>query len=168
MEPQKEHYNGNNVTILNQNNNIIVKHEDLTFEWMVVSFAAKKTMKTTNICRPIRNLDKAMMKIVTTMMKMTLVMVTLIKVTLTMITLTLMTLTMMTTTSPHCPCDSPSVQACKHVDDSPCKLPSLSIVLNNCQIVNISSLSSQSVEKVYIILIFFPPVCSSVHPLQLD
>ena len=121
---------------------------------MVVSFAAKKTMKTTNICRPIRNLDKAMMKIVTTMMKMTLAMVTLVKVTFIMITLTLMILPMVTT-SPHCPCDSPSVQACKHVDDSPCKLPSLSIVLNNCQIVNISSLSSQSVGKVYIILIFF-------------
>ena len=134
---------------------------------MVVSFATKKTMKTTNICRPIRNLDKAMMKIVTTMMKMTLAMVTLVKVTFIMITLTLMILPMVTT-SPHCPCDSPSVQACKHVDDSPCKLPSLSIVLNNCQIVNVSSLSSQSVEKVYIILIFFPPVCSSVHPLQLD
>ena len=131
---------------------------------MVVSFAAKKTMKTTNICRPIRNLDKAMMKIVTTMMK-TLAMVTLVKVTFIMITLTLMILPMVTT-SPHCPCDSPSVQACKHVDDSPCKLPSSSIVLNNCQIVNISSLSSQSVGKVYII--FFPPVCSSVHPLQLD
>ena len=39
-----------------QKNNDTEQQIPLTFEWMVVSFAAKKTMKTTNIWRPIRNL----------------------------------------------------------------------------------------------------------------